>query len=168
ARGSEDQRQTDRGEREHQSEVQAADDAPRELLDEWGDDTFTSAKEEVHGLVAGLPELGFDRGAALVDCQAIVALFGNDDALRQGRLHESDLVDILIGNTDAPSAVGIRLHLRGVATALNDDDDILERLALVLDVAAENEVILIRAHLVGNRGARHHGGERKARKNGSK
>src|SRR5690606_12882459 len=125
----------------------------------------TSAEEEVHRLVAGEPELALNCGTALSDRDAVGALLRHDHALRESRLDKGDVVDILIGNTDTPSAVGVGLHLRGVAAALDDDDDILERITLILDVAAEDEVVLIGTDLVGNRGSRRHSSEGESREN---
>ena len=133
----------DRREREQQAEVEAVHDAFDELVEEADRDPLSLTEEEVDDLRARECDLGFDGGRAL----------GDDDTFGEGFFVESDRVRVLLGHSDLPLAVCIRLDVGLVAVAVDRDGDALERFAFEFHVAGEVEVVFC-ADLVSLSGCR--------------
>ncbi|MFC5042435.1 hypothetical protein ACFPT5_15145 [Ornithinimicrobium kibberense] len=139
-RRAEDEGQADRGQGQHEPEVEPVDEPLDELVQEAGGLPFPLAEEEV----GRLEEL-----RAVADRQRVVT--GDGHPLGQRLLVDEHLVGVGRGNPDPglPAVAGHGLRLEP-ATAEHDAGP-LDRLVVVADVDGHDVVVLVDPHLRGVR-----------------
>ena len=125
------QGQPNRGQSEHETEVDAIYQALDDLVAEGDNLSFALADEEVLDHTSTGPNFHSLSGAALK----------NGNSLGQRALIEGDVVDSALGNTDYPFAFAVGDDLSAIAVVGDLDADIRNRLTLVLHISRDAEVV---------------------------
>ncbi len=125
---------------QHEAEVQPADEALDDLIEEGRHIALALADEEVGGHTT----TGSDR-----DGLHVRGIADHRDSIGECGLVERHLVVGLLRHSDAPFALCVGCYLGVVAAALDRKLDALKGIAVVLDIAADAIRVVLDADLVG-------------------